>query len=216
MRIGVLGTGMVGNAIGTRLVGLGHEVRMGSRSPGNEHAHAWALRAGEGASAGTFADAAGYGELLFSCIAGVHTIEALEAAGRENLAGKVLIELGNPLDFSRGMPPTLSVCNTDSLGEQVHRTFPEARVVKALNTMNCTVMVDPESVPGEHNVFVCGQDDAAKRDVSELLESFGWPRDRIVDLGGIAAARGVEMYVTLWLGLYGALGTGHFNIGVTR
>jgi predicted dinucleotide-binding enzyme len=216
MKIGVLGTGMVGNAIGTKLVSLGHEVRMGSRSAANEHARAWAANAGEGASTGTFADAAAFGELVFSCIAGVHTLEALEAAGQENLAGKILVEVGNPLDFSRGMPPMLSVCNTDSLGEQVQRTFERARVVKALNTMNCTVMVDPASVAGDHDVFVCGQDAGAKATVSDLLESFGWPRGRIVDLGGIAASRGVEMYVSLWLSLYGALGSGHFNIGVTR
>jgi predicted dinucleotide-binding enzyme len=216
MRIAVLGSGMVGNAIGTKLVSLGHEVRMGSRSAGNEHAQAWAAAAGERASVGTVAEAAAFGELVFCCIAGVHTLEALEAAGRGNLAGKVLVEVGNPLDFSRGMPPTLSVCNTDSLGEQVHRTFAEARVVKALNTMNCTVMIDPASVGGDHDVFVCGEDAGAKATVTELLESFGWPRGRIVDLGGIAAARGCEMYVTLWLGLYGSLGTGHFNIGVMR
>ena len=216
MKFGVLGTGMVGNAIATKLVQLGHEVTMGSRTAGNERANTWAGLAGDRGHAGTFADAAQFGELIFTCIAGVHTLEALEAAGRENLAGKILVEVGNPLDFSRGMPPVLSVCNTDSLGEQVHRTFPESRVVKALNTMNCTVMVDPASVGGDHNVFVCGQDAEAKATVSELLASFGWPRERIVDLGGIAAARGVEMYVALWLGLYGALGTGHFNIGVTR
>jgi 8-hydroxy-5-deazaflavin:NADPH oxidoreductase len=216
MKIGVLGTGMVGNAIATKLVALGHEVCMGSRIAGNEHAHAWAQAAGAGASTGTFADAAAHGELLFACIHGVNTLDALEAAGREHLAGKVLVEVGNPLDFSGGMPPTLAVCNTDSLGEQVQRAFPDARVVKALNTMNCTVMVDPASVPGEHDVFVCGDDAGAKRHVRELLETFGWPAARIIDLGGIAASRGVEMYVTLWLSLYGAVGSPHFNIAVAR
>jgi 8-hydroxy-5-deazaflavin:NADPH oxidoreductase len=216
MRIGVLGTGMVGTAIGTKLVALGHEVMLGARSAANERAHAWAATAGQGASAGSFADAGNHGELVFSCIAGVHTLEALAATGRENLDGKILIDVANPLDFSRGMPPTLSVCNTDSLGEQIQRTFPDVRVVKALNTMNCTVMVDPDAVPGEHDVFVCGADADAKHQVTWLLESFGWPRARIVDLGGIAASRGVEMYVSLWLGLYGALGTGQFNIGVAH
>ena len=117
-----------------------------------------------------------------------------------------MIDVANPLDFSQGMPPTLSVCNTDSLGEQIQRVFPECRVVKALNTMNCTVMVDPLSIPGDHSAFVCGSYEEAKQDAINLLESFGWPRPRIVDLGDIAASRGMEMYVTLWLRLYGAVG----------
>ena len=145
----------------------------------------------------------------------MHTLEALEASRRKFLEGKVVFDVANPLDFSHGMPPTLSVCNTDSLGEQIQRVFPECRVVKALNTMNCTVMVDPASVPGDHNAFVCGSYDEAKQDVIGLLESFGWPRPRIVDLGDIAASRGMEMYVTLWLRLYGAVGGPQFNIAVS-
>lgn len=214
MKIGVLGTGMVGNAIATKLVQLGHEVTMGSRTAGNERATGWAQSVGGRGEQGTFADAAEFGELIFTCIAGVHTIEALEASRRRNLEGKVVVDVANPLDFSHGMPPTLSVCNTDSLGEQIQRVFPECRVVKALNTMNCTVMVDPMSVPGNHNAFVCGSYEEAKQDVIRLLESFGWPRPRIVDLGDIAASRGMEMYVTLWLRLYGAVGGPNFNIAV--
>src|SRR5262249_39058337 len=206
MRFGGLGTGMGGNTIATKLVQLGHEVTMGSRTGGNERATAWAAAAGELGHAGTFADAGEFGELIFSCIAGVHTLEALEASRRKHLEGKVVIDVANPLDFSHGMPPTLSVCNTDSLGEQIQRVFPECRVVKALNTMNCTVMVDPLSIPGNHVAFVCGSYDEAKQDVIGLLETFGWPRPRIVDLGDIAASRGMEMYVTLWLRLYGAVG----------
>jgi 8-hydroxy-5-deazaflavin:NADPH oxidoreductase len=216
MRVGVLGTGMVGNAIGGRLVALGHEVMMGAREAGNERARAWAEAAGEGASEGSFADAAAFGELLVNCTAGGHSLEAIEAAGRENLAGKVLIDVANALDSSGGRPPTLSVANTDSLGEQVQRAFPDAKVVKALNTMNCQVMVDPSRVPGDHAVFVCGDDADAKRQVGELLEAFGWPSARIVDLGGIEAARGTEMYVALWLRLWGTLGTGDFNIALVR
>jgi 8-hydroxy-5-deazaflavin:NADPH oxidoreductase len=214
MKIGVLGTGMVGEAIGSKLVGLGHEVKMGSRQAGNEKAQAWAETTGAGASEGSFADAAAFGELLFNCTAGMHSIAVLESAGAEHLAGKVLVDVANALDSSGGMPPTLGVCNTDSLGEQVQRAFPKTRVVKALNTMNASVMVDPASIPGAHDVFVCGDDAEAKREVGELLQSFGWPADRIRDLGGIAAARGTEMYVTLWLALYRALGTGTFNIAV--
>lgn len=214
MKIGVLGTGIVGSTIGTRLVGLGHEVKMGAREAGSEKALAWVQAVGGGASEGSFADAAEFGELVVNCTAGLHSVAALEAAGSGNLAGKVLIDVANPLDFSGGFPPSLAISNTDSLGEQVQRTFPEARVVKALNTMNCEVMVNPARVTGEHNVFVCGEDDEAKQQVGELLQSFGWPSAHILDLGGIAAARGTEMYLPLWLNLLGALGTGYFNIGI--
>jgi predicted dinucleotide-binding enzyme len=140
----------------------------------------------------------------------------LELAGEENLAGKVLIDIANPLDFSQGRPPFLFVSNTDSLGEQIQRRFPQTQVVKALNTRNCEVMVDPSRVPGEHDVFLCGEDAEAKRQVTELLEGFGWSAERIRDLGGITSARGTEMYVALWLRLWGALGTGYFNIGIVR
>jgi 8-hydroxy-5-deazaflavin:NADPH oxidoreductase len=214
MRVGVLGTGMVGNAIATKLVRLGHEVTMGSRTAANDRAHAWVESVGGKGRAGTFADATAFGELVFTCVAGVHTLEALEMSPRANLEGKVVVDVANPLDFSRGMPPTLSVCNTDSLGEQIQRAFPECRVVKALNTMNCTVMVNPTSIAGKHDVFLCGSHDEAKGDVMALLESFGWPRQRIVDLGPITSARGMEMYVALWLSLYGAVGGPHFNIGI--
>ena len=139
---------------------------------------------------------------------------ALELAGAGNLSAKVLLDVANPLDFSQGMPPTRSICNTDSLGEQIQRTFPDARVVKALNTVNADVMVNPAIVPGSHTVFMCGDDDDAKARVAELLQSFGWPGQDIMDLGGIANARGPEMYLPLWLRLFGASGTGHLNIRV--
>lgn len=216
MDVGVLGTGMVGHTIATKLVGVGHRVRMGAREAGNERAAAWAAETGEGASHGTFADVAEFGELVFNCTAGVASLEALARAGDDRLRGKVLVDVANPLDFSGGMPPALSVCNTDSLGEQIQRRFPEARVVKALNTMNHEIMVDPSLVPGEHDAFLCGDDAEAKSEVVSLLESFGWPRDRIVDLGGIVASRGMEMYLPLWLNLWGALGDLRFNIHVAR
>ena len=172
--------------------------------------------AGKGASEGTFADAAQFGELVVNCTAGVASVDVLTAAGAENLAGKVLVDIANPLDFSQGMPPALAICNDDSLGERIQATFPEARVVKTLNTMNCQVMVDPARVPGEHGVLVSGDDDSAKREVTALLGGFGWPEERIIDLGGISTARGTEMYLPLWLSLYGQLQTGDFNIGVVR
>ncbi|MGH3077511.1 MAG: NADPH-dependent F420 reductase [Gaiellaceae bacterium] len=216
MRIGVLGTGMVGEAIATKLVGLGHDVMMGSRTSDNERAAAWVASAGEQASQGTFADAAAHGEVVFNCTAGEASLEAIGSARTEDLAGKVLVDVSNPLDHSRGMPPGLFVSSFDSLGEQIQRAFPDARVVKALNTVNCEVMVDPAKVPGEHDVFVCGNDEAAKTAVVELLGSFGWPAEHVVDLGDITAARGAEGYVLLWIRLWGALGTGYFNINVTR
>jgi predicted dinucleotide-binding enzyme len=216
VKIGILGTGMVGKTIASKLVELGHEVRMGSRAAGNENAVAWATEAGEGASEGAFADAAGFGEIVFNCTAGVASLDALKAAGDTNLAGKLLIDVANPLDFSHGMPPSLSVCNTDSLGERIQRAFPATRVVKALNTVNCDVMVEPARVPGEHIVFVCGNDAEAKEKAVRLLSEFGWRVERVLDLGDITAARSTEMYLPLWLNLMGQLGTLHFNIELAR
>ena len=146
MRIGVLGTGTVGQTLGTKLVSLGNEVKLGSRSASNDKVAGWVKTTGRGASHGTFADAASFGEMLFNCTSGMASLDALRQAGAKNLDGKVLVDVANPLDFSKGMPPTLAVCNTDSLGEQIQRAFPEARVVKSLNTMSARVMVDPKKV----------------------------------------------------------------------
>ena len=216
MRIAVLGTGVVGEALATRLVETGHDVVMGARSAGNVKALAWSQRFPDRAGEGSFADAAAHGELVVNATAGVASLEALRSAGADNLAGKTLLVVANPLDFSGGFPPRLSVVNDDSLGEQIQREFPAARVVKALNTMNCQVMVDPARVPGAHDVFMAGDDEAAKAEVTDLLESFGWPAEAIRDLGGIGSARGLESYLPLWLSLMGALGTGDFNIRVVR
>jgi 8-hydroxy-5-deazaflavin:NADPH oxidoreductase len=213
VKIGVLGTGTVGKTIATKLAELGHEVTMGSRSPDSASLREW-LEAVDGGAGGSFADAAAAGELLFNCTAGQASLDALAAAGADNLAGKTLVDVANPLDFSRGMPPTLSVCNDDSLGERIQAAFPETRVVKSLNTVNAAVMVAPEKVPGDHNVFVCGDDEDAKAETTGLLEGFGWPRASVIDLGGIEAARGAEMYLSLWLRLMGSLGTAGFNISV--
>ena len=214
MQIAVLGTGMVGQNLAGKLVALGHEVKMGSRAAGNEKAVAWTQQAGDRASEGSFTDAASFAEIVVNATAGTASMAALEQAGADNLRGKVLLDVANPLDFSHGMPPTLSICNTDSLGEQIQRAFPEAMVVKALNTVNTDVMVNPAIVPGSHTLFVCGDDDAAKAKVNELLQAFGWPEQDIMDLGGIANARGMEMYLPLWLRLFGATGTGHLNVKV--
>jgi len=214
MRIGVLGTGMVGKTIASKLVEVGHEVCMGSRTAENADATAWAAEHGGQASHGTFADAAAVGEVLFNCTGGMVTLAAWEAAGEDNIGGKVLIDVSNPLDFSHGMPPSLAVANTDSVGEQLQRRFPSARVVKSLNTMNAAVMVDPAAVPGYHNVFVSGDDGAAKATVTDLLGQFGWPREAVIDLGDINSARGAEALVLFWVFLRGALGGNQFNLGV--
>lgn len=215
MKIAILGTGMVGSTIATKLVKLGHEVKMGSRTPDNAKAAEWVKAAGGKASQGTYAEAAAFGELAFNCTAGTGSLAALEAAGKKNLAGKILIDVSNPLDFSKGMPPSLSVCNTDSLGEQIQRALPDTKVVKALNTVNCNVMVDATLIKGEHDVFMCGNDAAAKGRVSELLKgSFGWKN--VIDLGDLTAARGQEMYVAFWVRLWGAAGTANFNIHVVK
>ena len=202
MRIGVLGTGVVGRTIAAKLVELGHDVRVGSRTAKED--------------AVTFADAAAHGELVFNCTAGDKSLEALRMAEADNLAGKILVDVANPLDFSQGRPPILAVCNSDSLGEEIQRLLPRSKVVKALNTVNCNVMVDPSVVPGEHDVFVCGNNEDAKNEVRELLGSFGWPAERINDLGDITSARGTEMYLPLWLRLMGVTGGANFNIRVVR
>jgi len=202
MRIGVLGTGVVGRTIVGKLRELGHDVLVGSRSAGDD--------------AVPFADAAGHGEIVFNCTNGAASLDALNAAGAENLAGKILVDVANVLAFSEGRPPVIGIAVDDSLGEQIQRSFPEARVVKALNTLNANVMVDPSLVPGDHDLLISGDDEEAKAQVAELLQSFGWPADRIVDLGGITAARGQELYVALWLSLMGALGSPTFNIHIAR
>jgi 8-hydroxy-5-deazaflavin:NADPH oxidoreductase len=215
MRIGVRGTGKVGSALATKLVELGHDVMMGSRSADNEKAAEWVASAGERASQGTFADAAAHGELLFNCTGGLVSVEAIGSARPQDLAGKTLVDVANALDHSSG-GPVVVLSPTDSVGEQIQRAFPEARVVKTLNTMNCRVMVDPGRVSGEHDVFVCGNDGAAKSEVVELLQSFGWRPEHIVDLGDISAARGTEAYVAFWIRLWGTVGSGDFNIRVAR
>lgn len=214
MKIGVLGTGIVGNAIATRLIQKGRLVMMGSRTATNEKARAWVKAAGKNASQGTFADAAKYGEIVFNCTSGSASLDALKQAGAPNLAGKVLVDVANPLDFSRGMPPTLFVCNTDSLGEQIQQAFPDTKVVKSLNTMNCYVMVNPAMVPGEHSVFMAGNDAGAKSVVKDQLESFGWKPANIIDVGDITAARGCEMIVIHWVRLWSAFQNPNFNFHV--
>jgi predicted dinucleotide-binding enzyme len=217
MKIAVLGTGMVGNALATKLVNIGHEIMIGSRSANSDAGQEWLRSVGGKAQIGTFADAVAFGETVFDCTNGANSIAALRSAGAKNLRGKILIQVGNPLDTSKGMPPTLTVCNTDSLGEQVQREFPEVRVVKALNTVNCEIMIAPSRVPGDHDLFICGNDATAKREVAERLsEWFGWKPGNIIDLGDITNSRGTEMFLALWVRLWGVVGNPHFNIHVVR
>jgi predicted dinucleotide-binding enzyme len=212
--IAILGTGMVGDSLGTKLVSLGHKVRMGSRTANNEKATAWTLKNSKLASNGTFADAAAFGEIVFNCTSGQVSLEALQLAGRENLQGKILVDVANPLDFSKGMPPSLTVCNTDSLGEVIQRQFTDVKVVKALNTINCQLMTNPGALKDPGNVFICGNDAVAKAEVEILLQSFGW--EKIIDLGDISAARGTEQILPIWVRLMGRLGTAMFNFSIVQ
>jgi predicted dinucleotide-binding enzyme len=201
MRIGILGSGSVGTTIAAKLKLLGHEVRLSSRTATAEKV--------------TFTETAAFGELLFNCTSGAGSLDALRAAGDANLDGKVLIDISNPLDFSKGFPPSLTVSNTDSLGETIQRAFPRLRVVKALNTVTASVMAEPSSVAnGEHDLLLCGNDASAKSSVTELLRTFGWKH--FVDLGDLTAARGTEAYLLLWVRLYGSLKTAQFNVHVVR
>ena len=214
-KIAVLGTGNVGNTIGSKLIELGHFVMMGSRTANNEKANTFVSQFPDKASAGTFAEAANFGEIIFNCTAGVASVEALRLAGENNLEGKTIIDLANPLDFSKGMPPTLSINNTNSLGEEIQNTFPKSNVVKALNTMWCGIMVNPNLVNGgDHSTFICGNNSEAKEEVKKLLKSFGWADNNILDLGDISKSRGTEMYLPLWLSIYGATNNGAFNIKI--
>jgi len=217
MKIAVLGTGMVGETIGSKLVSLGHEVMMGSRSNGNEKAVKWTKTAGSHASEGSFNDAARFGELIFNCTKGEHAIEALKMAGVLNLKGKIVVDVSNPLDFSKGMPPTLSICNDNSLAEEIQAAFPESQVVKTLNTLAAPIMVNPNSVNGgNHHIFLSGNDGQSKAAVKEILLSFGWKNDHIIDLGNISTARGTEQLLPLWVRLMGVFNTPMFQVQIVR
>jgi hypothetical protein len=214
MRIGVLGTGTVGQAIATRLRELGHEVTMGARDATNPKAAAWAAE--HDGRAGTFADAVVGAEVVVNATAGTTSVEVFEAAGgNAALAGKVVLDVSNPIDWSTG-ELVLTVVNTDSVAERLQRALPDAQVVKSLNTVNGSVMVHPQLVPGDHTMFVSGDHATAKDTVTRLLRDFGWPAGNIIDLGGITAARGQEMYIALWVSLMQAGGSAAFNIQVVR
>jgi predicted dinucleotide-binding enzyme len=224
MKVGIVGSGVVGQTIGATLVERGEDVMLGTRSPGDIERKRgmgpplkdWLTQTGDKGRIGTFAEAAAHGEIVINATSGMGSVEALTLAGESNLDEKILIDVSNPLDFSHGMPPTLSVCNTDSVGEQIQRAFPAAKVVKTLNTTTVNVMVNPAKVAGgDHNIFVSGNDAGAKKQVTELLGRwFGWRN--VTDLGDITSARGAEMILPIWVRLYGLLGTGMFNFKIMR
>jgi predicted dinucleotide-binding enzyme len=213
VRIGVLGTGAVGRTIGSRLVELGHDVVMGSRSATNENAVAWAGSHAERAAAGTFADAAAHAEqLLVNATGGVHSLAVLGSVPEGDLAGKVLLDVSNAI-VAHG-PLRLDPVLDDSVGERLQRAHRGLHVVKALNTMNCEIMVRPDLLPEPTYVFVAGDDAGAKVAVRSLLVDFGWPERSVHDLGGIEAARALETYLPFWLAVMQASGTAAFNIRV--
>ncbi len=227
MKIAILGTAIVGKTLADKLSAIGHDVMIGTRDPAVSRARtAPDTFGGPPLSAflaehpsirlGTLAEAARHGEIVLHASSGQGAVEAIRTAGPENLEGKIVIDISNPLDFSKGMPPSLTVCNDDSLGEQIQRAAPGAKVVKTLNTVNAYLMVKPDLLAGgDHTMFVCGDDAAAKKTVTGLLhEWFGW-RD-VIDLGGISMSRGTEMYLPLWARLYGALQNPMFSIKVVR
>jgi len=213
MRIAVLGTGVVGRTIATKLVQLGHDVTVGSRSQLNPAADAWKFPGGRSAAFDTFAGAAAAGDLIFNCTNGAATLTALDMAGPRNFDGKVLVDVANPLDFSTGSL-RLIYCNGDSLGERIQAALPDTKVVKALNTVTAPVMVDAGRVPGDHVLPICGNDEEAKQAVRDLVACFGWDQRRIVDLGDITAARAQEAHLFMWLALADALDTYEFNFGL--
>jgi len=215
---------VVGQTIGAKLAAQGVDVVLGTRTPeklGEKRGMGaplaeWVAKAGTKARLGTFAEAASHGEVVINATSGTGSLEALDLAGAKNLDGKILIDIANPLDFSKGMPPSLTICNTDSLAEQIQKKFPRAKVVKTLNTTTANVMVDPNQVAhGDHDIFVSGNDAEAKQRVTSLLkEWFGWKS--VIDLGDITTARGTEMLLPIWVRLWAALGTPMFNFKIAR
>ncbi len=215
MRIGVLGTGVVGHALADGFTRLGHDVRMGARAANNPAATAWAEAAGAPERAGDFRSVAAWGELVVNATNGGASVEVLSALTDE-LAEKVLIDPSNPLDFSGGFPPRLFVSNDDSLAEHIQRALPETQVVKALNTLAADLMLNPDLLSAPSDLFVAGNDGAAKDVVRQLLVQAGWLDANIHDLGGLEAARGTEMWLPLWLRFMSATGSGAFNPHIVR
>jgi predicted dinucleotide-binding enzyme len=216
MKVAVLGTGMVGATIATKLIECAHEMTMGARTGNNEKAAAWARSAKGNARAATFRDAALASTVVFNCTRGDASLEALNAAGKDALNGKLLIDVANPLHIAPGVPPSLTVCNTDSLGEQIQRAFPAVKVVKALNTLTAPLMVNPRALRNDHVLPMCGNDAAAKSVAAGILKQFGWKDAELLDLSPIQSSRGMEAWLLMWVQLWGKLGTHMFNVQLVR
>jgi predicted dinucleotide-binding enzyme len=225
MKIGILGTGVVGQNIAEKLTQLNHQVMIGTRNKENTLAKTgkdnfgrppfseW-IKNNPKIKFGIYSEAAAFGEFIVNATNGAGTMQALESAGNKNLANKVMLDISNPLDFSKGMPPTLFISNTDSLGEQIQRTYPEAKVVKGLNTMNAYIMTNPSLLQDDHNVFLNGNNAEAKDEVKKLLTSFGWKEKNIIDMGDISTARGTEQILPIWVRLWSTLQTPMFNFKI--
>ncbi|MFA5834431.1 MAG: NAD(P)-binding domain-containing protein [Bacteroidota bacterium] len=228
MNIGIFGTGGVARSIAAKFVSLGHTVMLGTRNVeetknrtegdnmGNISFKEWYSQ-NNSVKLGTFADVGAFGELLVNATTGIGSLPAIAAAGEKNLNEKVLIDISNPLDFSKGFPPFLSVSNTDSLGEQIQRAYPNVKVVKALNTLSHPLMVNPSLVNnGDHTLPICGNDAEAKAKIVALLQTFGWKSENILDLGDITNARGTEAFLLLWVRMYGVFKTPMFQLKIVK
>jgi predicted dinucleotide-binding enzyme len=223
MKIGIIGSGVVAQTLGTRWIGLGHDVALGTRDPqkiDDKKAMAGSLREWRAQTENrgkivSFADAATHGEVLVNATGGTVSIEALRLAGADKVGAKVLLDIANELDFSRGMPPRALASDERCLAEKIQAAFPNLKVVKTLNTMSALVMVNPKGLAGgDHTVFLSGNDAAAKGQVAELLKALGWTD--ILDLGDVSTARGPEMYMAFWLRLWRATGSGNINVKIQR
>jgi predicted dinucleotide-binding enzyme len=226
MKIGILGTGPVGRAHAEKLAALGHDVTQGTKDPGKKLAETKTDEMGNApygewrkthpsVKLGTFAEAAGHGEMVYNALKGEAAVKTLKPL-KDPLKGKILVDISNALDFSKGMPPTLFVCNTDSLGERIQRALPAVKVVKSFNTINAQLQVNPGKLSGgDHHIFVGGNDDAAKADVMRILKDwYGWKN--IIDLGDITSARGTEMMMLFWIRMWGVLKTPVFNYKIVK
>lgn len=210
MKYGVLGTGDVAQTIASKLVELGHEVMMGSRTANNEKAVAWAAANGDKASCGTFADAAAFGERVFNCVQGIHAIEALEAAGKDNLKGKILIDQSNPYVYKDGhISLKAEYTENTCLGEEVQKLLPDTKVVKTLNYLGSVMMTNPGELSEPVTGFYCGNDAEAKEAVWQILADFGW--QETFDMGDISMSRYTEMLGAFWVPVYGQIGHMHWG-----
>lgn len=203
-----------------RLIEKGHNGKIGSRTANNEKAAAWVKKSNNHATQGDFNAAAAFGEIVFLCLNGAHALEAVRSVDANSVSEKIVIDVSNPLDFSKGIPPGLleGLNNSTSLGEEIQKALTGAKIVKTLNTVNCNVMVNPKLInSGDHTLFICGNDVDAKNNVRHfLIDTFGWKAENLVDLGGIQSARGMEAYVPFWVIIMQATGSPMFNIKVVK